>query len=122
MRELQNQLQRILLVGNGKEAIEELLSRTRVPPASTDKDKSPTLSNILEMLGIDNWNIGDGKPLDIKQIRKKTANLVEKNLISHILRKTGWNRSRAARILNISYKTLLLKIEMLKLEPPAELN
>ena len=60
--------------------------------------------------------------MPIKQIRKQAANRVEKNLITHVLRKTGWNRSRAAKILKISYKTLLLKIEMLEIEPPAELN
>ena len=63
-----------------------------------------------------------GKPLPIKTIRKKAADLVEKSVISHVLRKTGWNRSRAAKILKISYKTLLLKIETLTIEPPAEFN
>jgi DNA-binding NtrC family response regulator len=122
VRQLQNALQRILVVGGSKEAIEEMLAHPVKPAASGDAATSPALSNILATLGIENWHIGSGKPLPIKQIRKQAANLVEKDVISHVLRKTGWNRSRAARILKISYKTLLLKIEMLDIKPPVEFS
>ena len=44
---------------------------------------------------------------------------VEKEVIAYVLEKTGWNRSKATKILNISYKTLLYKIKDLGIEPPA---
>ncbi|MFZ0612936.1 MAG: helix-turn-helix domain-containing protein, partial [Desulfobacterales bacterium] len=34
------------------------------------------------------------------------------------LGKTGWNRSKATKILNISYKTLLYKIKDLNIPAP----
>ena len=43
---------------------------------------------------------------------------VEKEVISYVLEKTGWNRSKATKVLNISYKTLLYKIRDLGIEPP----
>ena len=122
VRELQNVLQRIMVVGDTREVVDDMLSRPKMPAARGGSNTAATSSNILEMLGIEDWNIRDGKPLPIKSIRKQAANRVEKNVIAYVLRKTGWNRVKAARILKVSYKTLLLKIEMLKIEPPAEFN
>jgi len=34
----------------------------------------------------------------------------ERSTIAHVLDRTHWNRKRAARILRVSYKTLLQKI------------
>jgi len=59
--------------------------------------------------------------LSLKKIRKRASNHVEKALISHVLVKTGWNRSKASRILKVSYKTLLQKIDELGIAPPPEL-
>jgi DNA-binding NtrC family response regulator len=122
VRQLQNALQRIMVVGDSRETVDEMLAHVGKPAASGFATTSPALSDILEMLGFENWHIRGGKPLPLKRIRKQAANLVEKNVISYALRKTGWNRSRAARILKVSYKTLLLKIEMLNIEPPAEFS
>jgi DNA-binding NtrC family response regulator len=49
---------------------------------------------------------------------------VEREVIAYVLNKTGWNRSKATKILNISYKTLLYKIKDLNIDPPegADLN
>jgi DNA-binding NtrC family response regulator len=48
-------------------------------------------------------------------------NQVERDLINQVLIRTGWNRSKASRLLKVSYKTLLQKIEDLKIIPPPEL-
>ena len=47
----------------------------------------------------------------LKQVTARAVRIVEKTKISSILRQTGFNRSQAARILGISYKTLLEKIK-----------
>jgi DNA-binding NtrC family response regulator len=122
VRELQNVIQRILVTGDSREVIEEMIARSAVSAAGSNPGAEPAPPNLMAMLGIDDWRLSDGKPLPIKTIRKKAANLLEKAVISQVLRKTGWNRSKAAQILKISYKTLLLKIETLALEPPAEFN
>jgi len=54
----------------------------------------------------------------LKKIRKKALDHVEKEVIAYVLEKTGWNRSKAVKVLNISYKTLLYKIRNLGIEPP----
>jgi len=43
---------------------------------------------------------------------------VEREVISFVLEKTGWNRSKASRILKISYKALLYKIKDLDIIIP----
>ena len=42
---------------------------------------------------------------------KKTVKIIEKKLIEKTLQKTGGNKSRAAKLLEISYPSLLSKIE-----------
>ena len=39
----------------------------------------------------------------------------EKNAIASALRKTGWNRKAAARLLKVSYRSLLYKIEQYRM-------
>ena len=42
---------------------------------------------------------------------KKTCRIIEEKLIAKALQKTGGNKSRAAKLLEISYPSLLSKIE-----------
>jgi DNA-binding NtrC family response regulator len=60
--------------------------------------------------------------LSLKKIRKKISDSVEKQAISYVLGKTGWNRSAANKILGISYKTLLAKIQEFDLTSPDRLS
>ena len=71
-----------------------------------------------ELMDYDLANNIDLKNLSLKKIRKKVLDRVEKEVIAYVLNKTGWNRSKATKILNISYKTLLYKIKDLGIEPP----
>ncbi|HEA69345.1 MAG TPA: hypothetical protein ENI07_21425 [Desulfobacterales bacterium] len=60
----------------------------------------------------------EGLPsFSLKKIKKKAIDQVEKEVISAVLDKTGWNRSNASKILKISYRSLLYKIDELKIEP-----
>ena len=43
----------------------------------------------------------------------------EKNAIAVALEKTGWNRKAASRMLKVSYRTVLYKIEQYKLVAPS---
>ena len=38
-------------------------------------------------------------------------------MIERVLEQTSWNRKQAAKLLNVSYKTLLQKIRDCRLEP-----
>jgi len=53
----------------------------------------------------------------LKEVKKNAVRQAEGELISQVLRETDWNRKRAAKILDISYKALLYKIKALDLRP-----
>lgn len=54
-----------------------------------------------------------------EQVRHRTA-AVERQVIFETLKKTGWNKSKAARLLGVTYKTLLKKVNEFGLERTAE--
>ncbi len=56
--------------------------------------------------------------ISLKKIKKLASDRVEKEVIAFVLDKVGWNRSRAAKILKISYKTLLYKMNEFEVSPP----
>jgi transcriptional regulator with PAS, ATPase and Fis domain len=58
--------------------------------------------------------------ISLKKIKKLAADRVEKEVILFVLEKVGWNRSRAAKILKISYKTLLYKMTEFDISPPVK--
>jgi transcriptional regulator with PAS, ATPase and Fis domain len=121
VRELQNILKRLIVLGESEAAIDAMLVQT--------KFQEPRAAGAAEASGIPDprsfWQAEGAKinlsNLSLKSIRKRAANHVEKALIVHVLTRTGWNRSKASRILKISYKTLLQKIEELDITPPPEL-
>jgi len=119
VRELQNVLKRLMILGNGEDSLDEMLmgppARTRADglPAAAEQPPSP-----MDYLGLDINKPPDLSSLSLKKIKKKAMDHVEKEVIAYVLDKTGWNRSKATKILNISYKTLLYKIRDLGIEPP----
>lgn len=121
VRELQNVLQRIILLGESEETIDSMLtSAPKVYPAGPNAPAAGASSAFAEMIASNGGRL-DLADLSLKKIRKKAMNQVERELIDYVLIKTGWNRSKASRLLKISYKTLLQKIDELKIEPPPEL-
>ncbi len=56
--------------------------------------------------------------ISLKKIKKMASDKVEKEVISFVLEKVGWNRSRASKILKVSYKTLLYKMNEFDISPP----
>ncbi len=122
VRELQNVLKRTMVVGSWEETVEELSrnSRKHTGLLLSNRANAADISFIEELCGI---QLGEGEDLQnaslqLKDIKKRAGDIVEKEVISHVLQQTGWNRSKATKILNVSYKTLLYKISELGLEPP----
>lgn len=56
--------------------------------------------------------------ISLKKIKKLASDKVEKEVITFVLEKVGWNRSKAAKILKVSYKTLLYKMSEFGVRPP----
>jgi two-component system response regulator AtoC len=123
VRELQNVLQRIIVLGESEDALEGMLisSPHLQPHAPGPRTPASTRSSVLAEVLAESTGKGETPDLALKKIRKRAVNQVERELIGHVLIRTGWNRSKASRILKVSYKTLLQKIEELKIHPPPEL-
>ena len=117
VRELQNVLRRIIVLGEGEESIDSM-----IPIANTgrnlreEQNGSGVVSKYIGFSGL-NTQALDLSDLSLKKYKKLVADQVEKDVISYVLEKTGWNRTRATQILKVSYKTLLTKIKELELRP-----
>ena len=121
VRELQNVLKRLMVLGVSSENIDEVLggglNYSARPQISTFTQ--PILSDSLIPDGGQRPELSD---LSLKKIREVAGNKVEKAVIGYVLDKTGWNRSKASRILDISYNSLLDKIKKLDLSPSTLLH
>ncbi len=119
VRELQNVLQSCIVVGNWEEIIDDLSAKGKSDLKSTPDQKGLDSALIVDtLLDLKNENTSDHSSFSLKKIRKKAMDVIEKEVISHVLNQTGWNRSKASKILKISYKTLLYKISDLDIRPP----
>jgi transcriptional regulator with PAS, ATPase and Fis domain len=113
VRELQNILKRIMILG--EDSTPDKQDRVAEIQSAINRPAIP-----IDLLGLNDDNATNLSSLSLKKIRKKALDRVEKEVISYVLDKTGWNRSKATKILNISYKTLLYKIKDLGILPPSD--
>ena len=56
------------------------------------------------------------KSFNLKDVGKKAAEMAEKEIIQSTLQETHWNRKQAAKLLRVSYKALLYKIQKYHLD------
>jgi two-component system response regulator AtoC len=119
VRELQNILKRLMILGNDEDLLNEMLmgipARNPVSGLPVPAEQTPSP---MDFLGFDINQPPDLSSLSLKKIKRKAMDHVEREVIAYVLEKTGWNRSKATKVLNISYKTLLYKIRDLGIEPP----
>ena len=107
IRELQNVVKRIVVLGTAAGVSEELAAASGKPSSAT-----------LMPMTAD----AQGR-LDLKAIARRAARDAERLAIGDMLERTNWNRAKSARYLGISYKALLYKMvdcELVKKEPKPE--
>jgi two-component system response regulator AtoC len=90
VRELENLIRRIVALGEPR-AVARELQQTAVPLRSGQEEEQASL----------------------KAVAREASRLAERDLILKALEMTHWNRKRAARQLQISYKALLYKIKQM---------
>jgi len=117
VRELQNVLKRLIVVGDHINQLDEMLRET--PPSIEIPLKEPAerLEHLIRSANADRAHIDWGS-FSLKKVSKEAAQIAERTVISYVLEQTGWNRTKAQKILKISYKTLLERIEKLNITPP----
>ncbi|MFO7713472.1 sigma-54 interaction domain-containing protein [Desulfosarcina sp.] len=119
VRELQNVLKRMLVLGDSGQIVDELFNSERIASPTTSANASlnhhASLAKILDLGG---KNSPENQSFSLKTAKKNAVEMVEREIIGHVLSKTDWNRSKASKILKISYKTLLYKISDLNILPP----
>jgi transcriptional regulator with PAS, ATPase and Fis domain len=94
IRELENMIQRFIVLGNEGAMIGDL--PMSINPQTVQASKRPSPFKIWPSL---------------KEVNRNAALKVETEAIKKVLDQTCWNRRQAAQLLNISYKTLLYKIK-----------
>jgi transcriptional regulator with PAS, ATPase and Fis domain len=114
IRELQNVLKRIMILGDDVENIDGFPGAA--PPAAPEPPPAVLSANAV----LDPRELSDLANVSLKKVRKRAIDQVEREVIAYVLDKTGWNRSKATKILKISYKTLLYKIKELGIQAPPD--
>ena len=107
LREMEAFVKRYLVAGNDESAFGELEAsfagisdRNSADPQVADSH--PGMSDAEE---------DSSGPRSLKSLIQSVKGEAERNAIGTALQKTGWNRKAAARLLQVSYRTLLYKIE-----------
>ena len=96
IRQLENVIKRVVVLGSASGVYEELAASAK-PSATTP---AVLAAPVLDA----------GGQLDLKSIARRAARDAERIAIADMLQRTRWNRAKAARLLGISYKALLYKI------------
>jgi DNA-binding NtrC family response regulator len=76
--------------------------------------KTGGFSALIELIDRVEQTAGE---VPLREVGRMAAQEAERETIGRVLQHTDWNRKHAARILGISYKTLLQKIRGCGLEP-----
>jgi two-component system, NtrC family, response regulator AtoC len=107
IRELENIIKRMVIQGEMKSFVpaksgSDTIRPEKTKPLPADKETVPSPSEAVTF--------------DLKGTGKKAAEMAEKEFIQKALKHTHWNRKEAARLLKVSYKALLYKIQKYNLE------
>jgi two-component system response regulator AtoC len=101
VRELENVIQRLVVLGNEETIVEELTPVPKEDPITEKKKKMVTPKKIWPSL---------------REVHQEAIKKAESEMILKALEMTNWNRKKAADKLNISYKALLYKIKETSLD------
>ena len=99
VRELQNTIERAVILADGKMIQPEDLNF-----AFQDRNRSEEFVHFLDLSG------------SLSDVSNRAASVAEKAKIKQVLDLSNWNKTQAAEMLNVSYKTLLNKVKEYELE------
>jgi two-component system, NtrC family, response regulator AtoC len=103
IRELENLVKRIVVLGTPDAVLGELRARTGLV-------SRPAAACAAALSELDRFLAGESQRVSLKRVAREAAQVAEARLIAKVLQRTRWNRKEAAAILQISYKALLYKM------------
>ena len=106
VRELENMIKRVIVL----ESESSILDGLRQPRESAMTGSSALTEWFEEV----EQTAGE---IPLREVGRRASFEAEREVIEHILHRTNWNRKQAARLLGVSYKTLLQKIRGCGIEP-----
>ena len=106
VRELENMMKRIVVLESESQILDEVLR--------ADRSGRPPGSSLLRLIEEIEATAGQ---IPLREVGRRAAQEAERETIDRVLHHTHWNRKQAARLLGVSYKTLLQKIRDCGLEP-----
>lgn len=139
VRQLQNCIKKLMVLNSWDKVFEELpddadtseasssdISRAQLAGSAMHSPDYPFNSEsgnrrmriISEFVDLSTSSEKLFEDISLKKIKKLASDKVEKEVIIFVLEKVGWNRSKAAKILKVSYKTLLYKMSEFNVNPP----
>jgi DNA-binding NtrC family response regulator len=96
----------------------ELTSSQDFFPSGTDAGRAATQLRGPAPVALESKEQEQGLvPNSLKSLVQSVRIEAERNAIVAALQKTGWNRKAAARMIKVSYRTLLYKIDQYHLRP-----
>ncbi|MBU2629814.1 MAG: sigma-54 dependent transcriptional regulator [Proteobacteria bacterium] len=131
VRQLQNCIKKQLISNSWNKVFEDLpLEHLEIPRATREdrglngaplfaghesaKNRTRIISQFIDISTSSDKLFED---ISLKKIKKLASDRVEKEVITFVLEKVGWNKSQAAKILKVSYKTLLYKMIEFEVQP-----
>lgn len=115
LRELEIFVKRFLVFGDENAALEELRLRPRAEGVPAQGNGN---GNGHQHESVHNGHSGGEEKASLKLLVRNAKGEAERSAIAHALEETHWNRKAAARLLSISYRALLYKIQEYRLVPP----
>ena len=109
IRELENVMRRLVVLGSAPSAQKEILGRLRpVGPAKAEPTGGTEGAAPAQR---------EDPILTLREVARRAAREAERKALSEVLERVHWNRAAAARLLKVSYKTILSKIAECGLDP-----
>ena len=105
VRELENMMKRIVVLETEEPILGEIAGYA-------GGERGP--SRLRQLIEEIEATAGD---VPLREVGRLAALEAERELIDRVLQRTHWNRKQAARLLSVSYKTLLQKIKNCGLSP-----
>jgi len=99
VRELENMMKRVVVLESEDSILSEI-ARREAGEARARNGLQTLIDEVEETAG----------DVPLLEVGRRVAQQAEREAIESVLRHTQWNRKQAAKLLNVSYKTLLQKI------------